>query len=422
MDRTKDHAEGDRLIAKLGWAALSRSKLKEAEKQLINHIEGVRDEVGILGLHRDYANRFFPGTSTQQTRLRYALFVPWQILSLLRGKVEAIQARKELKQREIRLALQLEGQDGIIGAQNADKGLPVTIPPSAAYWVALREWGILNALSDSVDLTHRTLFRHWDEWGERIRERSATDDEGRALDKIQNLFNADLPNAPPRFDKRKLTFELKENEKEFLKSQLANTTRLFDGQRSLLALLALEDSAEVPTQRDSLWSERVLARADKWDKKAIKRARDIASLSVVFRSIYLGAVESLKELDGAPSASESHRKHLVAMTETHGQRALNLQLETLEEDEMFLDEGLFSVLRSVQEWIKHDGKNALEKSMYQVLVDWEVCRKGKSRSKLPKSKLGREARRTWNSNKIKVAEPIDYRWPNVKQLLLDLRS
>ena len=47
---------------------------------------GVRDEVGVLSLHTAYANRFFLGTSVQQTRLRYALFVPWQITVLLRDR------------------------------------------------------------------------------------------------------------------------------------------------------------------------------------------------------------------------------------------------------------------------------------------------------------------------------------------------
>ena len=51
----------------LGWAGLSRSALKRAEAQLVADSEGVRDEVGVLALHTAYANRFFPGTSVQQT-------------------------------------------------------------------------------------------------------------------------------------------------------------------------------------------------------------------------------------------------------------------------------------------------------------------------------------------------------------------
>lgn len=60
----------------LGWAALSRTRLNKAEAQLEQGKEGVRDEVRVLVLHTAYADRFFPGTSTQQRRLSYALFVP----------------------------------------------------------------------------------------------------------------------------------------------------------------------------------------------------------------------------------------------------------------------------------------------------------------------------------------------------------
>jgi hypothetical protein len=82
----------------LGWAGLSRAELKRAEAQLMADSHGVRDEVGVLALHAAYANRFFPGTSVQQPRLRYALFVPWQLKALLRDRegVKPGQARRAL--------------------------------------------------------------------------------------------------------------------------------------------------------------------------------------------------------------------------------------------------------------------------------------------------------------------------------------
>jgi hypothetical protein len=58
-----------------GWTLLSPEAIRKAEAQLREDAEGVRDEIGFLFLHQAYADRFFPGTSVQQTRLRYALFV-----------------------------------------------------------------------------------------------------------------------------------------------------------------------------------------------------------------------------------------------------------------------------------------------------------------------------------------------------------
>lgn len=118
----------------LGWAGLSRAALKRAEAQLMADSQGVRDEVGVLALHTAYANRFFPGTSVQQSRPRYALFVPWQIKALLRDRdgVKPGQARRALEQAEFRLARRLPDVDGegTIGRQTAKAGRPVSIPPS----------------------------------------------------------------------------------------------------------------------------------------------------------------------------------------------------------------------------------------------------------------------------------------------------
>lgn len=59
----------------LGWALLSREALRRAEKHLREEEQGVRDEIGFLALHQAYADRFFPGTSVLQTRIKYVLFV-----------------------------------------------------------------------------------------------------------------------------------------------------------------------------------------------------------------------------------------------------------------------------------------------------------------------------------------------------------
>ena len=70
-----------------GWTMPSRKAVRQAERALASGEQGVRDEVGFLIIHDAYANRFFPGTSVQQTRLRYVLFVPWIYKRLLEGGI-----------------------------------------------------------------------------------------------------------------------------------------------------------------------------------------------------------------------------------------------------------------------------------------------------------------------------------------------
>src|ERR1039458_9291916 len=108
-----------------GWTYLSREALRDAEAQLQSSGEGMRDEIGFLLIHSRFADHFFPGTSVLQTRLRYALFVPWMYRALL-------ERPKELRGRgaaelETRLAARLRGwahtngQAGVIGERNSDR-------------------------------------------------------------------------------------------------------------------------------------------------------------------------------------------------------------------------------------------------------------------------------------------------------------
>lgn len=70
---------------RIGWIHFSREALRRAETRLREEQEGVLDEIGFLLLHQAYADRFFPGTSVLQTRLRYIFFVPWLYLDLMQS-------------------------------------------------------------------------------------------------------------------------------------------------------------------------------------------------------------------------------------------------------------------------------------------------------------------------------------------------
>ena len=72
-----------------GWTMPSRDAVRRAGRALESAEQGVRDEVGFLIIHDAYANRFFPGTSVQQTRLRYILFVPWIYKRLLERGIKS---------------------------------------------------------------------------------------------------------------------------------------------------------------------------------------------------------------------------------------------------------------------------------------------------------------------------------------------
>ena len=401
----------------MGWAALSRSRLNRAEAQLVEDAQGVKDEVGVLALHTGYANRFFPGTSIQQTRLKYALFVPWQIRDLLRRKRSPAQARRELPRRELQLANRLQGEGaGVIGRRNAKFDRLLRIPPSSSYWVALREWGILNPMPFGVVPSRKDMFDHWDKWREGRSDRAATDDEGHELEVFSSLFANGVPEPPSTFSGNgPLEFKLSKKERRFLGTRLAETARLIDGKPSFLAELVRAEI--VPTHREQPWSTRVARLADTEDRRAIKRARKVASLSVVARAWYAAAVETLQQSDGVRGVTTHHRDHLLAVVAEHGANAADLRLEDVAEDGVVLSQEFLTVFQALQQWVAQDGKNPLAPSLYRAMTDWEMRRKG-SRSKLPRSKSGQEARRLREDPD--TAGAINYRWPLVRNLLRDL--
>ena len=406
----------------LGWAGLSRSALRRAEAQLTADSQGVRDEIGVLALHTAYANRFFPGTSVQQTRLRYAVFIPWQIQALLRdeAKVAPGQARAALEQAEFQLAKRLPDIDGegTIGRETVKKGRGVSIPPSQSYWVALSAWGILVNGPDGATPSRGELFSRWKQWPDGRVRRREIDDEKRALDPVPRLFRPDLPPPLRAFlGERPLDFVLRPDERAFLRKRLIETRRAFDGQPSFLASLARDEV--VPGEGLRMWSKRLVRHADAADRKALVRAEHAAALSAVARSLYNAAVEALQDKRDQRQPGEKHRERLQAVLAEHAPSALRLDLNELPEDGVLIG-GLQQVLSAVQAWIKGKRRDPLEQRVFEVMSSWELRRKGSRRAKLTCSTYGREARELWRAEETAEAVPINFRWDLIRTYLRDL--
>lgn len=120
-----------------------------------------RDELGIGGIRDAFADLFFPGISTIQTRARYFLFVPWIYLALERRKKSSSEIGQLGRSAEIKLINVLadtEGEkEGVIGyrARSSLKRLPSNI-----YWQGLGKWGI-RQFPGSQDAYHRSIDRFY---------------------------------------------------------------------------------------------------------------------------------------------------------------------------------------------------------------------------------------------------------------------
>ena len=119
-----------------------------------------RDELGIGTIRDAFADYFFPGTSTIQTRVKYMLLIPWIYLDLERKRVPSARIAARARKVEtdlIETLLQNGEEDGVIG-QDARRNL-VRLP-SSVYWSGLESWGI-RLFPRSREQYHRYLDTYY---------------------------------------------------------------------------------------------------------------------------------------------------------------------------------------------------------------------------------------------------------------------
>ena len=199
-----------------------------------------RDELGIGTVRDSFANKFFPGTSTIQTRARYFLFVPWIYAFVERrlrrsGQVSASDVASLARTEEVRLIdilAESEDPDGTIGieARSSLKRLPSNI-----YWQGLEKWGI-KRIPGSQDLYHRALSKH----GPPSNSNLTTDDQEPVGDRKFPNWHQGIPKPPEGFPKG-VSFKLEKSEAEYLRERLMSYAK-----NTLLSFLVDEG---LPTER-----------------------------------------------------------------------------------------------------------------------------------------------------------------------------
>lgn len=397
----------------IGWILLSREAVARAEEALDLDEKGVRDEVGFLALHQGFADRFFPGTSVLHTRLRYAVFVPW-LIEKVATKSGADLARG-LAAAETALAGQLRAgadSDGIIGGRVWPR--PAVQPPSMAYWSALRAWGILRPRADGSTPSRIDSLR-WISRRRRPHRVRATDDDGAALDIDVTSPFVVLPPKPDGFGVRdsSLDFRLAPIEREFLRRHLLGVRRPGASGRSLLARLA---EAGIGAHASDLWVTGIANTADETDRKALLIARQASALAGIGRAVYAALVEVAQATDGCRE-STLHREHLDRTVKSQGHDARAIDLRVLHALVPSLPDTLLRVLSETHLWLQTGQSDP--QALHEAYSRAEQRRKG-LRARLPDNLAGQRRRAEWEPAKHPLAEPLHYRWPNVRQLLKDL--
>jgi hypothetical protein len=177
-----------------------------------------RDELGIGSIRDAFADELFPGTSVIQTRLRYALFVPW-LYTELEGDRTVTSANVERRARKAELDLiprLVERTGDAIGVIGRRAGRDLQRPPSGIYWLLLHRWGVFRPRW-TLDEYHR----RWDRLRLERGGQRRTDDRG-VLQEGFETWNSEMPPAPEDFP-GSASFDLRYEEAEFIRGRIADS-------------------------------------------------------------------------------------------------------------------------------------------------------------------------------------------------------
>ena len=377
--------------------------------------QDARDELGLGAIRDSFADSFFPGLSSVQTRLRYFLFAQWGCEQAACSSDEAdIMAR--LHDGEVRLIAALTplgaGQ-GVIGIQSQEA---LERMPSDVYWTGLRTLGMLRA---------RGGRRHWARLVARNRdaERRSPPPESRERPSVDIGFDMSRPPRPADFPALAVpSFTLEPDERLFLRERLAdacvNPSRLghqfnlfgtFSGHRRRTAV-------------GKPWDH---PRAGSLSGEAHACLRLAAAFSRVMRGatiLYnLLVAQRLAEDDKGADHREKYRREFrtwqaaldpddVAMVRDHRSEVRRLADYTrhrLRPDATLFVEN-WARFCAAPERLLRDGRPAA------LIIQREISLKaarGSSRFQ------NEEARRRWGGES---GGELDYRWPVARQFLNDL--
>ena len=218
----------------IGWVDFSKEdREKVLDVMSLLQEQGAVDELGI-GLVRDgFANYFFPGTSTVQTRAKYFLIIPYVLQEAVSGKygnrIPDILRRIDENEKDCGVRLYRRYADnpigvGIIGARVLPKRW-VARKPSNIYWNGIRTFGI--SLQDSMSITDivklSVYFRQQNKektLGNRRDDADEGDKDDRDAGRAEAVRFFELPEAVPDNWRDTLDIELTAEEAFFLRDRI----------------------------------------------------------------------------------------------------------------------------------------------------------------------------------------------------------
>lgn len=369
--------------------------------------QGTVDELGIGTIRDTFADLFFPGTGTVQTRARYFLLVPWMYVTLERSKISASIFAAKARENEVRLIDVLADSDdseGTIGVL-ARKGLKRL--PSSIYWQGLGAWGI-RRFQGSQDRYHRSIDGFYDSH----QQIQLTDDKEPVGSRVPLNWHSALPSIPKEFP-RKVSLKLTKLEGEYLRERILASSR-----HTLLAFLV--DRGEVAQDTGFPWEHHQFNQFPVSIRTQLEHARNFSELfhgaALLYNLMLAQAKKVEKEIENYSSRLEQWAEDITA------RHAFLFEWDRAT---------FWEIVATGNHRVPHLTHAFVNNWIDQVSSLTDVFRVGSSRSlrllvQERERQLKKNLARLSNHRSLELwngeagTRPIDYRWSNAQVIVKDI--
>lgn len=204
------------------------------------------DSLGVGAIRDGFANLFFPGTSTIQTRVRYFLLTPWALQqTAARRPRDRAQYDRFLNDIETATITSLmSGNPGELGIIGRQRGRNTKRKAVSVYWTGIGEWGI--RVADDLTMSGYRSYV--------LTRRGHEGTDGDVGDGVDFQVWDEMPRPPEFFPELPIDILPTATEAEYLLSRMSRTTPGGRGHGvSDAALSLLAGVAKEPHTADADW-------------------------------------------------------------------------------------------------------------------------------------------------------------------------
>ena len=390
----------------LGWIDFSNDERNKVLNVIHLLDEPVAvDELGIGAVRDAFADLFFPGTSTVQTRAKYFLIVPYVLMEAGSGKygsdLNTILRRVDNEERNCRDILIKTSNDGVIGSLVTKSWVLRT--PSSIYWNGIKQIGIFKEDLSVKEYIRQSIIqsnqKKAKEYGNRDKDAEENEKDDFDAGDITSIQFWSIGDAYHSNWREKLTIELLPEEAEFLKSQIITNQR-----NSLFAFILKNNISLEKYNSFGALTEDIKGDVDPDLRYMMELANDFNNLVSIITTRY-----NLIVFDGQ---NKRARENWTVLSKDLKRRS-EVNLKAIFNRFSIRNKELKSFLLRIQEAIQDSDIAVVD----DLIIRREVSLKGSKRAKTCRVGEYKEQSTGWIGIDI-----LDYRYTPAKRIIKDIMN